>query len=109
MRFNSAYDVFCHTAEEVKKIIEDRGFSNIGVYATPPSDGTIDSRAESTVMSITSDTVTSDTVCYIEADTEDDVRVIITDAGLNIQARPVVSTEELHERLQGEEHPDTGQ
>ena len=38
MRFNTANEVFCHTATEVKKLIEDRGYGDVYVSSIVDSD-----------------------------------------------------------------------
>jgi hypothetical protein len=79
MRFNSLNEVFCHTADEVTKLIENRGYCehdciHVSLITLPDDEG----RAEATVSNH------SEPVFYIEADTEDDLRAIVVAAGLNV-------------------------
>lgn len=92
MRY-AANEVYCHTADEVKQLIKHRA-DDSGAYIlvssiTPPDDN--GGRAEAIVV-----TTLNNRICYIEADTEDTLRAIIAEAGLNGINSPEV-------------HPDSGE
>lgn len=80
MRRNGFGDFYCHTANEVRTIIEC-GDSRWQVYVVmhePPKDG---EKATCEVLT----NVAGDTVCYIEAKTLDEVTAIVKELDLEVQ------------------------
>jgi hypothetical protein len=77
MRVNGFGELYCHTANEARALIEAHG---VAVYASGfyPREDNLPATAEVV------DNENGEIVCLIEAPTLDDVRAIILDLGLEV-------------------------
>ena len=79
MRRNKFNEAYCHTAEEARVEIE-RGEVLWEVYVDRVEPPELSTPATAEVL----ENVSGDLVCYIEADTEEGVRKIINELGIEI-------------------------
>ena len=81
MRRNTFGDVYCHTADEVRRHVDEQNDADWLVYATTfdPPESTYKATCE--VLK----NVDGDLVCYIEADTLEQVRAIVRELRLEVQ------------------------
>jgi len=79
MRRNAFGEAYCHTADEVRKIVDERGDQVYCPQIDEPSS------AEDMATGEVCENVSGDTVCWIEAPTVEDVRKIAREADVELQ------------------------
>ena len=82
MRTNGFGDRYCHTADEVRSVVESRPEDNPWlVYATMHEPPQLDEKWSCEVLQ-NSD---GELVCYIETDSKEDLDAIVTELKLEVQ------------------------
>lgn len=76
MRYSKFGDAYCHTADEAKAVIEEKSDGAVHVSEIDPPEDNFKAAAE------VRENESGETVCFIEADTVEAVRTIITAAGI---------------------------
>lgn len=78
MRVSRSGDTYCHTAEEARKFISENSDGAVNCDTIDPPEGDYKASAEIRTN------VDGENVCYVEADTVDQVRAIVIEAGIEI-------------------------
>lgn len=77
MRRNAFGEAYCHTADEVRQILDEKGWE---VYVSESSleEPAAGDKATAEIL----ENESGDTVCYIEADTVEEINALITELKL---------------------------